>query len=104
MCNFGFVFHIFKRSGTGDGGSLWNFRKLWNGNQQADVVPSGDQWQIGSSGVNGMDSGIECTLTEFNDDTQLCGTDNMLEGRDNIHRDLDRLGLCKLHEVQQDQV
>lgn len=44
-----------------------------------------------------MDSGIECTFSKFDDDTKLCGAVNMLEGRDNIHRDLDRLGLCKLH-------
>lgn len=57
---------------------------------------------MGSSGVSGMDSGIECTLSNFDDDTELCGAVNMLEGRDKVLRDLDRLGLCKLHEVQQD--
>ncbi|GAB0178574.1 mitochondrial enolase superfamily member 1 [Grus japonensis] len=38
-----------------------------------------------------MDSGIECTLSKFANNTKLCGMVNTLEGRDAIQRNLDRL-------------
>ncbi|GAB0182443.1 mitochondrial enolase superfamily member 1 [Grus japonensis] len=41
--------------------------------------------------VSHMDNGIESTLSKFSDDTKLCGVVNMLEGRDAIQKDLDRL-------------
>jgi len=44
--------------------------------------------------VTNMDSGIECTLSKSADDTRLCGAVNMLEGRDAIQKDFDRLERC----------
>jgi len=41
--------------------------------------------------VGDMESGIECTLSKFADDTVLCGAVNWLEGRDATQKDLDRL-------------
>ena len=41
--------------------------------------------------VSNMDGGIECTLSKFANDTKLCGAVDMLEERDGIQKDLDRL-------------
>ncbi|KAK4814693.1 hypothetical protein QYF61_025519 [Mycteria americana] len=56
--------------------------------------------------VGNMDSGIECTLSKFTNDTKLCGVVDMLEGRDAIQRDLHRLerwacaNLMKFHKAK----
>jgi len=90
-----------------DGWNTWQIRNWLDGPTQR-VAVSGliSKWRPATNGVpqelvlgsvlftmfvGNMDSEIECTLSKVADDTKLCGTVDMLEGRDTIQRDLDRL-------------
>ncbi|XP_064505691.1 triadin isoform X3 [Pseudopipra pipra] len=86
--------------------STGQIRNWLEGHSQRIAVSSSmSKWKAGTSGVpqglvlelalftifvGHMDSGLECTLSKFTDDTKLCGTVNMLEGRSDTQRDLGR--------------
>ncbi|GAB0205054.1 hypothetical protein GRJ2_002971000 [Grus japonensis] len=68
-------------------GSMSKWRTVMNGVPQGSVLGPA----LFNIFVGNMDSHIQCNLSKFANDTKLCGVVDMLEGRDAIHRDLDRL-------------